>query len=244
MYKFKENILNSFGLTNFQLKLLALIFMLCDHIAIKFLDKNTLYYLMRTIGRLSFPIFAFLLAEGFLKTKNRKKHAILLGVFALISEPIYDLFNKGGLDFTKFNVLFTFLSGYILLWLIELIEIDCKFFKSYMLKYAAKVAVFLVIAFITMQLNFEYNIAGILMILLFYNFHLEKSEKVKDLVNAGTVIGVNTLLFSRSIQWFGALSAVFIYLYNGKPGSTKKYKYLFYIFYPMHLLVLWGISKI
>ena len=212
--------------------------MLCDHIAIKFLDKNNFYYFMRTIGRLSFPIFAFLLVEGFLKTKNRKKHAVLLGAFALISEPIYDPFNKGALDFTKFNVLFTLLAGYILIWIIEVIEIDAKYFKNYMVKYFIKVAVFLAIAFITMQLNFEYNIAGIFMILLFYNFHSEKNEKTRDLINAATVIGANTVLFPVSIQWYGAFSAIFIYLYNGKPGNTKKFKYLFYIFYPIHLILI------
>ena len=79
----------NFELTGFQLKLIAIITMTLDHIGIFFLLPPT-YYLFRIIGRLSFPIFAFLIAEGFNYTKNIKKYLVRLLIFSIISEPILD----------------------------------------------------------------------------------------------------------------------------------------------------------
>ena len=120
------------------LKVIAVITMLIDHVASVLLRENpvvllqiadyqlTLYTLMRTIGRIAFPIFAFLLAEGFHYTSDRKKYGIRLLVFALISEIPWNLEHSGKLLYSSQNVFFTLLLGFLGLCVIEELKTAAK----------------------------------------------------------------------------------------------------------------------
>ena len=130
------------GLNGNQLKLIAVVSMLIDHIAYLFIGLKILtpalqsgeelpalfllYRVLRMIGRLAFPVFGFLLLEGFLHTKSRLRYAIRLGVFALISEIPFDLMNSGArlfVDWSSQNVIITLLLGLLMMEVLERLDI-------------------------------------------------------------------------------------------------------------------------
>ena len=113
------------------LKTLAIFAMLVDHSAICFaplLRKSLFFFaginfmpyvLLRGFGRIAFPIFCFLLAEGFRHTRSRLRYGLSLLIFALLSELPYDLFNAGAFGHPHQNVFFTLLLGFLGIWAIE-----------------------------------------------------------------------------------------------------------------------------
>ena len=121
-------------LSGSMLKILALVTMIIDHIASVFLRSNptvlvtilgrtiTLYTAMRFIGRLSFPIYAFLLVEGFMHTSNRRNYAIRILVFSLISEVAWDLEHFNGFNMGSQNVFFTLFLGLLGMFVLSQIE--------------------------------------------------------------------------------------------------------------------------
>lgn len=105
------------GLDSFTLKIIALITMIIDHIG-AFLFPQ--YILLRVIGRISFPIFAFLIVEGFYHTSNLKRYMMRLAAFAVISEVPFDLLQAGKiLEFDHQNVFFTLFIGVLLMYVYE-----------------------------------------------------------------------------------------------------------------------------
>ncbi|NLG02851.1 MAG: hypothetical protein GX567_03310, partial [Clostridia bacterium] len=118
------------GIPGSTLKIIAIITMLIDHIAAVVLADylsidgiRTIYKIMRSIGRLGFPIFCFLLVEGFMHTRDIKRYARNLGLFALISEVPFDLAFKHKLIYLDYqNVFFTLFLSLLAIWIISLIE--------------------------------------------------------------------------------------------------------------------------
>ncbi len=215
-------------MTSTNLKIIAIITMLIDHIgAILFPELIGL----RIIGRISFPIFAFLIVEGYVHTRNVKKYIMRLFIFALISELSFDYAFTGKIfDLGHQNVLFTFVLALILLYFIDSTKSDIT-------KTLAFFFVFLV-AYIT---NVDYSVFGLLMIIIFY---IQRDKKLIKyvliiLVNlAFAILGVIEigLTLNSLSQAFAGLAIVLIIFYNGKRG--KNIKYLFYAFYPVHLIIL------
>ena len=201
------------------LKCIALITMIVDHSAYVLLTKGThLYTVMRAVGRLAFPIYCFLITEGFLHTRDRKKYGVRLFLFALISELPWNLMNHGTLLYGKQNVFFTLLLGYLGLCAVE-------FFKDrprYQL--CALTVLFLAAVF----LKADYGAAGYGFILLLY---VLRDKKILQ-------AGLGSCFLSGS--WKAALAFIPINLYNGKRGFVKTawLKYAFYVIYPLHLLIL------
>ena len=103
-----------FGLSGSALKVIAMISMVIDHIALYLMEHGTLLYeTMRCIGRIAFPVFAFLIAEGFIHTRSRYRYFFTLLGFAVISEiPWYLLNGADGIH----NVMFTLALGGHLAW--------------------------------------------------------------------------------------------------------------------------------
>lgn len=201
------------------LKIIAIVSMLIDHTAAVLVDPSTAQYtIMRDIGRLAFPIFCFLLVEGFLHTKNVKRYAIRLGLFAMISEVPFDLaFANSIFNMNHQNVFFTLFIGLLVLITIQQFEHN-KIIVVLSIIIGCLAALFL---------QTDYSYFGILMILFFYLYQKEQVTRAITVILLNVVLG----------QWIAGLSLIPISLYNGKRGISLKY--LFYIFYPAHILILY-----
>lgn len=212
------------------IKLLAVITMLIDHAALILNgsigllntpllgDRITLYFIMRKIGRLAFPLFCFLLVEGFLHTKNRKRYGQNLLLFAIISEIPYNLMIRDKVfAFDGQNIYFTLFLGFLALCLIE---------SS--LKNVYKALFLLPSVVIIPYLNLDYGLKGFLLIVLLYVMREQKVFRA-------------LLSFPLLSGGYPAWCAfVPISMYNGKRGfiNNKPLKYCFYVFYPLHIVVL------
>ena len=217
------------------LKVLAAVTMLIDHIAASLLMKNpiplfslfgkqfTLYFLMRLIGRLAFPIYAFLIVEGFRHTSSRLSYGVNLLSFALISEIPWDLNHFSTFwRISSQNVFFTLFLGFAAIWAYEGLR------EKRLLQVLAILAVLITSLF----LHADYGITGVSFILLMYA--LREHELLRDAVGMGVL----------STTWQAGLAFLPIAFYNGKRGFIKGpvWKYAFYLFYPAHLLVLYFIK--
>lgn len=220
-------------MTSAVLKYIAVIAMLIDHVGAFILEdmygiNSTIYILSRSIGRIAFPIFAFLLVEGFKKTKNRKKYFINLLIFALLSEIPFDLANKGSLmDFNQQNIFFTLLTNLTMLCVIEGMKIDKTDLKA-----IAEILIVLLFSLVSMLFKFDYSFFAPLVVYSYYKFYGNKKMR---------------FLASELSLYFEAFSLVhvsniLIYYYNGKRGRQNKY--FFYFFYPLHLLIIYFFTKI
>lgn len=206
------------GLSTFQLKWIAIITMLIDHIGAVLFPYELGY---RIIGRIAFPIFCFLIVEGFSHTRDVRRYMVRLGIFALISELPYDLAFHGEMVYAEGqNVFFTLLLGVLMMYMMSL----CS---AVPLKAMAAVS----IAVLAEVLNTDYSARGILLILIYYIFR----EKRVISLPAGALW--NFSYGWGMVQCCGVLATPFLAFYNGKRGP--KIKYFFYVFYPAHLLVLY-----
>lgn len=220
-------------MNSFVLQLIAIITMLIDHTAVVFVPHNTvLYIVMRSIGRLAFPIFVFLLVEGFYHTSDVKKYLTRLGIFAFISEIPFDLaFNNAVLETTHQNVFFTLFLGLLLIYIMSIVEEKYK--KQVFVSNCIDAILTLVFCIVALVLRCDYHFAGILLIVAFYLFRGSKA-----LLTFALVLVTFTIL--GDINVLATLAMIPIAFYNGEKGKSAKY--FFYIFYPAHLLVLFLIS--
>ena len=218
------------------LKLLAVFSMLVDHVGM-FLCRNhevfmqtlctvgsrevTPYFLMRALGRLAFPIFAFLLVEGFVYTRNRFKYGRNLLIFALISEIPWNLIHTGTCHHPGQNVFFTLFIGYMGLCCLS-------YWKEDAVKKAIGLLLLLAVSF---KFHADYGYRGFGFILMLYV--LRSQMLLKSVIGCCMLPGA----------WLPGLAFIPINLYNGERGFIQGtvWKYCFYAFYPVHLLVLYWI---
>ena len=228
------------------LKILAMIFMLVDHMWGTIIPENNW---MTMIGRLSFPIFAFLIVEGFTHTSDLKKYLKRLFIFALLSEIPFNLAFTDSIFYPFHqNVMFTLLLGVLCISEIEKIK-NNKNLKTGIFS-ALKIALYLSFAMFGFV---DYGVIGIFVIIAFYIFKDFKLAWLGQLISLimifivwfeGQMILVNIFSIECEfpIQGIGVLSLIFIWLYNGERGVKNKFiQYAFYAFYPVHLLVLYSI---
>lgn len=198
----------------------------------------TIYEWMRYIGRMAFPIYCFLLVEGFLHTKNVKKYAGRLAIFAFISEVPFDLAVEGQwMTFACSNVFFTLVLGLLAIWALSYVE---KFHEFWVEKMWEPIlgriitlsSALIVIAgiglFADMVLHTDYGFGGIIAIVVIY---LLRNQHV-----IAYIAGVMALsVFAGDIEILALAMLYPIINYNGTRG--KNVKYVFYAFYPVHLFV-------
>jgi hypothetical protein len=221
-------------MNSYHLKLIAIITMLIDHTGAVLVPSNTMLNLiMRCIGRLSFPIFVFLLVEGFHHTKDVKKYLLRMGAFALISEIPFDLAFYGKvLEFNHQNIFFTLFLGLLCMYLMSIVE--KKFNRNFLVMNLLNALLTLMIGIIAFIMKTDYDYRGIILIVAFYLFRESKLLRGFSLLFvSGYLLGYINILATASI--------IPITLYNGQKG--KSIKYAFYIFYPAHLLILAFINR-
>lgn len=184
------------------------------------------YMLLRYIGRIAFPIFCFLLVQGFAHTSNKKKYALRLGLFALISEIPFDLaLSSVVLEFQYQNVFFTLFIGLVTMMVYEAVE--KKEDWSDIFKVICGIVTVLAGMGVAKFLRTDYDAIGVFCIMMLYIFRQKKSTQI--------IVGCVSFLWEVTAP----LAFIPIAFYNGKRGW--KMKYFFYVFYPLHLLILYGI---
>ncbi len=217
------------------LKLIACICMLCDHFSDAFFGGITF---LNYIGRFSFTIFAFQIAQGYIHTHNIKKYIARLSIFALISQIPYMLFYN--IVFNKIfvvNVIFTLLFGLLVILIYD--------------KYNKFVGIcsLLALGMLAEVCNFDYGFYGVFIVFMFYL--LQNKKIYMTIIFILSVIakyGISLIKYNIPFYYlflgntysmcvyFTCLSIIPILFYNGKKG--KDVKYLFYVFYPLHLFIL------
>ena len=208
---------NKVGIDAFTLKMIAAVTMLIDHVGYIFFPQ---YVLLRIIGRISFPIFAFLIVEGFMHTRDVKKYIFRMIIFALITEIPFDFAFYGTFNWGHQNVLVTFLLALVAMY------IDRQYKRK-----IGVVAAF-VLAFAAEFIGSDYGMFGVIIVMMFYwNY-----ERFYNKLIFGTA---SLVLLASSYQIFDVMAMIPIGLYNGKKGIG--FKYFFYVFYPGHLLILYMI---
>ena len=183
---------------------------------------NSMYITLREIGRLAFPIYCFLLVEGFFYSKNLIKYGVRLLLFFFISEIPFDLAFLGHLGFEHQNVFSTLLFGLIAMVLMEKVrvKVDTAKFTNRVLWLLPGFAV----AVVAEILNTDYGAFGVIAIMILY--------MLRD--TPGKQAAVGAACFAWEIT--APLAFIPVYFYNGKRGL--KMKYFFYVFYPLHLTLL------
>ncbi len=242
----------TYGLSGAVIKWIAAITMLIDHIGAVVMEYG-LYYqggaapfrrilaagngqwlyvlqrLMRMIGRPSFLLYSFLLVEGFIHTRSRKRYALQMFLFALISEIPFDLaVGNHWFDLSYQNVFFEFLIGLAVLAGMEQAGIRGK---TPLAVESGKILSIASGCVAAVLIQCDYDYIGIIIIAAFYEFHKSRSERS---LAAAVLGGLETLGLNYGA---GALAAIPVWFYNGKRGN-QRFKYLFYWFYPVHLTVL------
>lgn len=237
------NVQTNRGISGSTLKIIAIITMFIDHLGAGFVgrliqyrlitkpfgDINTLYMVymtMRFIGRIAFPIFIFLMIEGMKKTRNVWKYTLRMGIFALASEVPFDMtFNGKILESSYQNIFFTLLIGMLTIIAIDRLWRILGPKGNVLLKIVLAIPLAYLGAWIAEWLHTDYGAIGIVCIVVMYVFSFNKALQIA----AGSVVFI----------WEVTAPFAFIPIgfYNGKRGLPLKY--VFYAFYPLHLIVIY-----
>lgn len=229
--KLKNNTLPFAFLDGTMLKIIAMVSMVFDHVGDIFFT-DLLW--PRMVGRLAMPLFSFCIAEGYIHTRDRNKYLLRMGIFAMVSEVPFDLAFENNINITHQNIMLTFFLAIAALRLFDLIRGERKEATG---KYSAGKTVLgilavIAVAGIALALRADYHIFAVIAVFLFYLF-----KDTKNYIRSG--VGVAFLALTRTMGYYCATGLSFIPLlfYNGKKG--KGLKWLFYAFYPGHLLLLY-----
>ncbi|WP_010167284.1 TraX family protein [Candidatus Epulonipiscium viviparus] len=231
------------------LKIFAIITMFIDHFAIAFLDPfSTSYLVLRAIGRVSMPIFAYMLASGYIHTKNYNKYLIRMLTMAIIAQIPFTMLISG-ISFIQLfttdlwvylfytlNIGFTFCVALIFLKIMDFTRVQ----KSSLLHQFAQALLGMIILYYAHSC--DYGAYGICVVFIFYVWILIFNQSKKSLLICGAIIGVLSIVFygfPGANQWLSALAIIPIYYL---PHTKSNYKWVFYVFYPAHLILLVVIS--
>lgn len=234
--------------TSFSLHIMAMVFMLCDHLWGTIVSGNDW---LTCIGRMTFPLYAFMIVEGYFHTGNFKKYVKRLVLFALLSEIPFNLMMGSSVFYPVHqNALWTLLIS------LGLIHWNEKVKEKKLWKRVLVAAATVVLAFVGGTITLvDYHSAGILMALTFYFFRGKKwwhylgqllcmwYINIELLGGLGYEVEVFGTTQFITQQGFALFALIPIWLYRGKRGyHSKALQYACYAFYPLHLLIL-GLLK-
>ena len=227
------------------LKILAAIFMTVDHIGLMFFPTERIF---RIIGRLALPIFAFMISEGARYTKSRVKYLGLIAALAAVCQAVY-FFAMGSLDMC---ILVTFTLSIIMIYALDLVKkelsrelISPVWLSISVIVFASAVAFSYIFC---RYFSVDYGFRGTLVPLFASLFDTRRIERQLPAWCDSVYIrifslGIGLLFLARSIyatQAYSLLALPLLCLYSGERGKLKM-KYFFYLFYPLHLVILEGI---
>lgn len=220
-------------LSGAELKLIAIISMLADHVnkalIYPYLESNHGFLafisdVFDIIGRIAFPLFCFMLVEGYFKTRNRKKYLLNLLLFGVISEIPFDMFTTASFfNMNWNNVMFTLALVLVTVWIIDTLKEKMQK-RPKALWYLVSILIVLGMCIVSMSLSLDYEHHAILIGYFFYLFH--------DMPVFAIPFGYASMFKEPwALLGFGLTLT-----YNGERG--KQHKMLYYWFYPVHLLIL------
>ena len=216
------------GLTGNQLKLIALISMTCDHVGLQLFPD---VLLLRIIGRLALPIFAYMIAEGCRYTRNRKKYLLRMASLAALCQVVY-FFAMGSLYQC---ILVTFSLSLCLIYALDELQAHPGT-KTRIIALGMLVAVFVLCVVLPDFLpgfEIDYGLMGVLLPVLIYF-----GRPAHHFLLAGLIL----LCFSYGgLQWWSLAAIPLLSVYNEQRGKYNIGR-LFYIYYPLHLVVIYGLS--
>lgn len=221
--------------------------MLLDHIAFvfsKFFQNYSwgfaLIFVFRILGRITAPVMCWFLVQGFIHTSSKKKYALRLLIFSVLAQIPYALIRSDTRGFAGLNVIYTLLVSFLMLCVLET---KLETFPKWVI----------IITLLALSVIGDWAIFAPLMVLFFYLFREDRRCLLLfySIASAMVVITDITVLIVRHYLWYQELwqLGMFLFiplvlLYKGEPGSRHPFhKWFFYIFYPAHLLLLWGLSK-
>ena len=230
-----------------QIKYIAIFAMLLDHIAFvfsKFFQNYSwgfaLIFVFRILGRITAPVMCWFLVQGFIHTSSKKKYALRLLIFSVLAQIPYALIRSDTRGFAGLNVIYTLLVSFLMLCVLET---KLETFPKWVI----------IITLLALSVIGDWAIFAPLMVLFFYLFREDRRCLLLfySIASAMVVITDITVLIVRHYLWYQELwqLGMFLFiplvlLYKGEPGSRHPFqKWFFYIFYPAHLLLLWGLSK-
>ena len=233
------------GLTNDKLKIIAAITMLVDHMG-SYLFPQAMW--MRMIGRISFPIFAFMIAEGCRYTKNKKRYLLNMFVLAVFCHIVFLPFKP----ITHMRIPTTFTLSIITVYALQNLasKWNSEVKKDKISSAVLFVLTILVVAVLNDKLQIEYGFYGCMLpafISLAWTDHDNAESKGKNSYMYAIVMlamGLWLIYIDRGgVQIYSFVAIPLLLLYNGKRGNTVP-KYFFYIFYPAHLAVIYAIKHL
>ena len=228
------------------LKLFACIVMLIDHVAFGIIHNymiahamdilpetytklQNVYNVLDGVGRLAFPIFAFFLVEGFVRTRSVTKYAIRLGIFAVISEIPFDLGLFGKMfKWDHQNIILTFFIALLMLVVIKYLDENISGLSRPVIWLAI---VCTVIAFSDVSSLIYCDYSWKCMLLTSVLYILRSTGAFRLIAGAASV----------SMGKYAPISFLLLYFYD--PAIRPKYKYAFYVFYPLHLIIIYFIAR-
>ena len=211
-------------LSSFEIKIIAMITMVIDHVGAIFFPELTI---LRIIGRLSFPLFCFLAVQAYIHTGNIYRYLGRLAVCALVSEIFYDLAFFGTINLNSHNGLFTLLAGVASLMVMS------------RQGYVTGCVFTIVSGYFLNMLHVNYGLYGTVLIVLIYFAYRFCMETQKSMFLSWGIVGLYMVFFKADIQAFGVFAIIFMVLYSGQKGYESKHmRTFFYIFYPLHLLII------
>ncbi|WP_455258411.1 TraX family protein [Peptoniphilus asaccharolyticus] len=218
------------------LKIIAMVCMLIDHVAagivnngfydVTLLGMNSseISHIMRSIGRIAFPIFLFLLIEGFNRTRDVKKYILRLLIFAFISEIPFNMALRGSVfDISSQNVYFELFLILAMLYCLKTFEDKFKGFSKILVRFIIIGA----FALISEVIKADYGVYGIVAAAIMYAFSSSREARALSIIPAFAFEMFMPAVF---------LASPLVYFYNGKRGINLKY--VFYAFYPLHLILI------
>ncbi len=226
---------NKLGLTNNQLKIVAMVTMLLDHIGV-YLYPGVLW--LRVVGRISLPIFAYMIAEGCRYTRHRLRYFLQIGVLALGCQLVFFF----AMESLYQGILVTFSLAILVIYSVDNF-LKKKNVPSCLLAIITVAATVFITVFApsiwkNTDFSVDYGIGGVALPVLIY-FAPSKWWKL-----AAATVGLAILsLTLTSLQWWGFLALPFLVFYNGERGKLNM-KYFFYVFYPAHLVALYFIEML
>lgn len=229
------------GLDRNRLKYIAIAAMLCDHIGMFFFPISVVpgAFLFRVFGRLTAPIMCYFLAEGYFYTSSKRKYGIRLFLFAVISQFAYAFAHYNRFEVTDLNMILTLFLSFLVLVCYDQIE-------NTILKWT------LIVLLTAATVFCDWSVIAPLWVLTFWiNRGNRKKQAVSFSVIAALLVVCDALMLpTKGLHWYGELWQLglflflpFLFLYNGQKGKGGVFsKWVFYIFYPLHLVIL-GLIK-